>query len=390
MKFLKKVVFFILPAILPVLGLIFCSGKLSADNYFPVIVSPYSNVDWQNFGQYKAALHVHTTNSDGAIALSKMIEDHYQKNYDILAITDHNFLTACWVNTEGGLTQERFNEIAAGEDRGGRGLLQIPYTNEQSLNEHVNTFFANHNNPAKSTLKDAIRKAEDLNGLSHINHPARYTGGKRRVAGANAANNRHTVQKYVDLFMAFPSCVGMEIINKKDEESASDRILWDNILMRTSAAGRYVWGFSNDDTHSIESTGFSFNVFVMPENNLENVRGAMLSGSFYAVARVSKRELGNNFTGEGPVPVIVSIDVDDVNGSISITAENSNKIEWISNGKVVARGNTIKIGAHRNRVGFYVRANISGPGGIAFTQPFGIFWCQRRDDASSRLDFLQN
>ena len=67
-----------------------------------------------------------------------------------------------------------------------------------------------------------------------------------------ASNNPTTVSKYVDLFKKYDSLVGMEIINKKDGDSYSDRILWDNILTKTMPE-RPVWGFSNDDTHSVSA-----------------------------------------------------------------------------------------------------------------------------------------
>ena len=100
----------------------------------------------------------------------------------------------------------------------------------------------------------------------------------------------------------------------------------------------------------------------------------MLSGNFYAVARIAERELGTSFIGSGPVPVITDIIVDNNIMNITINAENNNKIDWISNGKIIAHGNTIMLESHKNRLGSYIRANIIGPGGIVFTQPFGINW----------------
>ena len=279
--------------------------------YTPYIVSPYSAVDWENFGQYKAALHAHSTNSDGAFLFHEVIEDHYEKNFDILAVTDHDVVTSDWVTARNGLTRQRFNEITSGADRSGRGMLQIPFTNEQSQSDHVNTFFTNFNNAVSATLRSNIEKTHKLGGISIINHPGRHTGAEAGgIEGEKINNDTQVIKKYVDLFMEFPSCVGMEIINKADGESVSDRILWDNILSQTIPLGRYVWGFSNDDSHAFSGTGLSFNMFLMPENTIENFKKAIFSGSFYAVARVSKRELGSHFWGSGPFPVITNINVD--------------------------------------------------------------------------------
>jgi len=371
MKQLMKKNFFIG---LLVMGIIvFSVIFLTGSNVSITIISPYEGIDWRSYGQYKTALHVHTRNSDGRNTLSEMLEDHYKKNYDIVAITDHNYLTEDWVSASNGLTMERFEEITSGTDRGGRGMLQIPFTDEQSMDEHLNTFFTNYNNITGSTIKSSISTAQEIGGISHINHPGRYTGGQAGgITGKNASNDEQVIKKYVDLFMQFPSCAGMEIINKKDGESASDRILWDNILSRTVPKGRFVWGFSNDDTHQAIDTGFSFNVFIMKENTAGNFRTAMQTGNFYAVARISKRELSENFPFEGPVPVITGIVTDNKAASITINAENFYKIDWISKGKVIASGNIIKLNKYKNKAGPYVRANITGPGGIVFVQPFGI------------------
>jgi len=50
------------------------------------IVNPYENVDWATYGQYNAALHSHSTNSDGNATRANMIEEHYRQGYDIVHI----------------------------------------------------------------------------------------------------------------------------------------------------------------------------------------------------------------------------------------------------------------------------------------------------------------
>ena len=342
--------------------------------YGPVtIVSPYSGVNWATYGQYKTSLHMHSTNSDGEFPLSEMLEDHYKKGFDIVAATDHNFLTVDWVSVNNGLTQARFDEISSGEGRSGRGMLQIPYTDEQSQDEDVNTYLTNFNNSPSTSFEECLKQVDKLGGLSQLNHLGQYTGGsKGGLMGEAASNNEKTIKKYVDLFMKYRSCVGMEIRNAFDDRSQSDRILWDNILARTIPQNRYVWGFSNDDTHDKYGTGWGYNVFVMPENNLENFRSTMMNGNFYAVSKVAKRELGSSFSAKGELPSILSIETDPATGIITINAKNFTKIDWISGNKTLASGKTINLNEHKSLIKSYVRANIIGPGGIAFTQPFGV------------------
>ena len=371
-----KRMMFVLLAISLTFGFIACND--SDDNSDTlVIVSPYRDVNWQTHGQYKAALHVHTRRSDGNYNFDSVIEDHYEKGYHILTITDHNVVNTDWTSGSNSLTPARYAEITSGAGRAdGRGMIRIPFTNEQSRNDHLNSFFADYNNNVSGdTLPSVIEKVADLDGLSFINHPGRYTGGQSGgTTGENASNNSANINKYVHYFTTYTTCVGMEIINKKDGESASDRILWDNILHRTMPEGRFVWGFSNDDTHYNSDTGFSFNVFVMPANTTENFRSTMLNGNFYAVARVSKRELGSLFVGTGPYPEITNIVTNESALSITITAQHAEDIDWIADGVVIFTGETILLEDHRDDISSYVRANIKGPGGIAFTQPFRVNW----------------
>ena len=257
-------------------------------------------------------------------------------------------------------------------------MVAIQNSDEQSVSDHLNTFFTPFNNEAGATLESNIAKTQELGGICHINHPGRYYGGSNTsgTAGEDAANNPENIKKYVDLFMKYDACVGMEIINKLDGDSYSDRILWDNILMETMPEGRFVWGFSNDDTHSNEATGHSYNMMLMPTNNPVEVRKAMESGAFYASAHVAKRE-GYTITDHSIIndyqpPVITNIEVDQDEDTITIEGDLYHTIEWIADGKVIATGNTIDLNDYEGKVHSYIRAQLKGDEGISFTQPFGV------------------
>lgn len=349
------------------------------------IDSPYANVNWSTFGQYKADFHAHSNESDGSPQPAETVEEHYKKGFDILALTDHNVTNTTWNRKDDPtgrgrtyLTDERLDVITKGSDRGGRGMVAIMNSDEQSQSDHLNTFFTPFNNEAGATLESNIAKTQELGGICHINHPGRYTGGKNTsgTAGEEASNNPETVQKYVDLFNKYSACVGMEIINKLDGDSYSDRILWDNILKQTMPHGRAVWGFSNDDTHSNAATGHSYNMMLLPANTATNVRASMENGSFYASAKVAKRE-GYTITDIETIndyqpPVITNIAVDQEEDTITIEGELYNTVEWIADGEVIATGNTIDLNDYEGKVHSYVRAQLKGDEGISFTQPFGI------------------
>ncbi|MCL1810507.1 MAG: fibronectin type III domain-containing protein, partial [Clostridiales bacterium] len=365
------------------------------------ITNPYENVNWGTYGQYKANFHTHSTNSDGSNLTRDMVEDYYAKGFDILAMTDHDYTTHLWDNVRlGAIDSARKAEILAGTaavnttfdigiNRNGRPMIEIEYSNEQSVTDHINSFFANFNNSSGATMASTIATVENLGGITHINHPGRYTGGavSNDAQSIAASNNPATVKKYVDIYRAYPSCIGIEIINKIDNESKSDRILWDNILKETMPEGRFVWGFSNDDSHSLNASGYSWNVMLMPEQTQAATRAAMETGAFYAVSRVSRlddinRRLpgGGETPGSGTAstlylleqttPSISNIAV--LNGEITVTGSDYDSIEWISDGVVIATGNSINLSDYSDKVGSYVRAQLKSATGIAFTQPFGV------------------
>lgn len=349
------------------------------------IDSPYASVDWGTYGQYKADFHAHSNESDGSPQPYETIEEHYKKGYDILALTDHNVCNTTWNRKDDPtgrgreyLTDQRLSEITYGTDRDNRGMVAIMNSDEQSVSDHLNTFFTPFNNEQGATLESNIAKTQELGGICHINHPGRYTGGKKTsgTAGEEASNNPETIKKYTDLFMKYDAVVGMEIINKLDGDSYSDRILWDNILKETMPEGRFVWGFSNDDTHSTAATGHSYNMMLLPSNNPQNVRKSMENGTFYASAKVAKRE-GYTITDLSVIndyqpPIITNIQVDNDEDTITINGEYYNQVEWIADGKVIATGNTIDLNDHEGEINSYVRAQLKGNEGISFTQPFGV------------------
>ena len=278
-------------------------------------------------------------------------------------------------------------------------MVAIMNSDEQSVSDHLNTFFTPFNNQSGSTLESNIAKTQELGGICHINHPGRYTGGSNTsgTAGEEASSKPATVQKYVDLFTRYSACVGMEIINKLDGDSYSDRILWDNILKETMPEGRFVWGFSNDDTHSNSATGHSYNMMLLPSNTATNVRAAMENGAFYASAKVAKRE-GYTETNLETIndyqpPVITNIMVDQAEDTITIEGDLYNTIEWVADGKVIATGNTIDLNDYEGKIHSYVRAQLKGDEGISFTQPFGVAAVNvgsARIDADKELAVVEN
>ena len=385
------------------------------DLYF--IINPYGVVNWQNVGRYRAALHVHTDRSDGGI-FSEMVKHHYNLGFDILAISDHNVThPGRW--DDGGrsaLTSAQASAIMAGtfegpfpevgyfgpdleRDPNQGGMIYLPFTNEQSFPNDTNTFWANFNNEPGWTNVDVFEATAAAGGIALINHPGRYTGGAGGGAGGIAASNSPVViSRYMEWLDRFPA-VGFEIFNRLDNETRSDRVLWDNILSLRMPYGLPVWGFSNDDSHHLMDIGFNWNVMLLPSLTQENTRTAMETGAFYMVTRVNRNvgptdhPINNMLAADGPAtpisgsmnpltgrfltqvtPSINSIEV--VGNTIIITGATGtyNFVEWIADGAVIYTGAVFDIEAHTAEIGSnYVRAQLVGDYGMALTQPFGIF-----------------
>jgi len=435
------------------------------------IESPYANVDWDAHYQFRTALHTHSLRSDGSASLRNMILDHYNKGFDIFAGTDHSVLcTGDWTshppaappanwwgngwNSSANLmtaadqtainngtwngalpADSRFTarygfirpEIRSrmgmppGQD--GVGMISVPNSNEQSYGNHVLTYWANFTAPENHSVDQILTSTRNLGGLAVMAHPGRHTcsaasrcninemcshAGGRGIAAAS--NMPREVTRHVNWLRQFPSLVGMEIYNRPDNETRKDRILWDNVLMQIMPEGnRSVWGFANDDSHSMNNASLNWNMMLMPSLTDGNFRTAMQSGAFYMVSRVD-RQLGvnayvsTNASADwhiplmaAPAPVITNISVR--GQTITVEGANYDEIMWITGnprriagdttqggGVVISTGNTLDLSLLGRYVwGNYVRAVLicrtGVPGtavnshGVALTQPFGVFVC---------------
>lgn len=340
------------------------------------IKNPYESVDWNLYGQYKACLHMHTTEFDGFQSAREMLEECYKKGYDIAAITDHNITNTTWdrtdTNIESYLTTERLNEINSGIGRDGRGMTGIPFTTEQSVRGHVNTYWANFSESIDISIESKIAKCEELGGISHINHPGGDANSSQCFEGDQITEiGAQYIDEYTRIFLKYPSCVGIEAFNANYGNRESFRRLWDHILMNTMPK-RPVWGFSSDDAHWMSAIGFDFEMMLMPKNTEENVRHSMENGTFYIVSAATNTETFSDRQIQSVYPIISNIVVNQNENSITITGKNYDVIEWIADGKVIAFGESIDLNDHEGEVVNYIRAQLKGKDGISSTQPFGI------------------
>ncbi|WP_350344087.1 hypothetical protein PRVXT_000461 [Proteinivorax tanatarense] len=297
--------------------------------------NPYENVKWDSFGQYKGNLHTHTNHSEkynpSALKPEQLILEYSNRDYDILAITDHNTLTWPWDD----YTKEN-------------SLKMLPVQgNEISNTHHLLSLFSDFNT-TMSNEKEVLKQIGEKEGLAIMAHPGRYNASSKW---------------YANLFVTYPHLVGMEVINQGDRYQ-DDREMWDKTLS-VLPPDNLCWGFANDDTHKVEHIGRDWNIFLLPELTEEDLKDSMITGAFY-FSSISTLE---NVV--GCPPIINEINVDEKLNTISISAQNSQKVVWISEGNIIHIGDSVNY-KNAKGMGSYVRAEIIGEGGVSYTQPFGI------------------
>ena len=375
------------------------------------IKNPYASVDSlisNNENHYKTNLHTHSTYSDANNTMVEMIDEFYNLDFDILAFAEHGIhgkewdqdpsiiplflFQNLWHGKRCHPTTEQYHAILNGTHKTAknsrtksRGLQCVPNAIEANMftlvKNHVNGYFTNDECEGifgkENDYEIPIRKIEESGGLSHINHPTDWLQARKYPDCAKKPDN---INFFADLLRRYHSCLGIEVLNMYDGPNRCDRQLWDSLLRTLIPEGkRCVWGFANSDAHRVREIDTAFMDFILPEYSLDNLRSAMENGPFFSIARYAKDELGEDFVGEGPVPQVTDVKVDDDNDTITISGVNCNCIEWIADGEVIesvetsADGNitsTISLGEHSDKISCYVRAQLNGRGGICMTQPF--------------------
>lgn len=374
------------------------------------ITNVYKNVAHllaEDENHYKTNLHTHSTYSDANNTMTDMIQAFYDNDFDILAFAEHGILGKpwneepthipffnfqyIWHGKRSYLTEKQYREIKSGTYKTKkntrtkkRGLLDVPSAIECNMftimKNHVNGYFTDNAYEGVMGLEfdyeTPLKLIEKSGGISHINHPTDLLHANKNPGCADAQEN---IEFFADLLRRYKSCMGIEILNMYDIPNRSDRILWDNLLKELIPQGRTVFGFANSDAHDVRQVDTAFMDFILPECSLSELRNAMQTGSFFAVARYAKNELGEDFEGKGDVPQVVKIEVDDDADTISITGRHCSAIEWIADGKIIQSNklaedgemtSVINLNDYAENISCYVRAQLKGGGGICMTQPF--------------------
>jgi hypothetical protein len=209
---------------------------------------------------YKAQMHCHTTNSDGVHSPQQLAEKYWNEGYEILMISDHNYLTLS-------------SEVNVS------GMLCIQ-SEEITFDRHMNGFFLDRVILPSTgfTCQQAIDSVNAQNGLIMLNH---YCEGP-------ITNSSWVVSAQEILsFTGGPHM--LEIWNTGTEtiQTHDDKSIWDAVL----TAGKVVWGCATDDYHPTVSDFLEFNkgwnMIWLESLTTENVKSALAEGNFYASTGVT-------------------------------------------------------------------------------------------------------
>ncbi|MCL2509060.1 MAG: hypothetical protein FWF05_07785 [Oscillospiraceae bacterium] len=387
---MKKVFAVLLCALL---GITLAMPAFASEGGSFTVTNPYEDVVWSGTGQwgaYKANLHTHTTFSDGTESLKAMVEEYYAKGYDVIANADHGVVSTSWDKrpmtvfpldvpnwgkSHEVLSGARLKEINDGEGRDGRGMIQVP----KGIELNAATVYKSHSVGLfggwgqawlglSSDYRTPLAGTQSCGGISFIAHPGDWLKSEfDRAVAENPAN----INFFADILRDYDSCLGMEIYNGSDGPTRHDRVLWDQLLMRMMPEGATVWGFAVDDSHNLGDIGRTATIHFMPANTADNVRRSLESGTFLAASRRDRIRLPD-FVGDGNVafPSVTNIEV--ANETITLTTTDTETVEWIADGVVIATGGSINLREYADVITCYVRAQLIGPGGITATQAFGV------------------
>ncbi len=317
--------------------------------------NPYAGVDLKSVGHHRANLHTHTTESDGLHHPANVIDRYREAGYTILSLTDHNTVTWPWE--------------AYGRNPEELGMLPIQ-GNEISDTHHIGSYFSDYDIDGRNyrpviaalfqrradiTEEEVFREIGRKDGLAVFFHPGRY---------------ELPAEYYLPYYRRHDHLIGLEVVNQRDR-FPRDRRLWDEILSALMPE-RPIWGFANDDFHWFRHFGNAYNTFPLQDLSEEPFRDAMEKGRF-------------TFSYGADAPRIEAIRLDSEAGTLTVEARGYQVVTWISEGLRIHEGSVLPF-RQVPHVGSYVRAELHGPGGITYTNPFGVREPRSRDQQDQETD----
>lgn len=414
--------------IMPVAGVSASAENAATEKNFE-IVDPYADVKWGEWQAYKTQLHCHTTASDGFLTIEEFVKEHYDLNFDIVALTDHGTLNRGWnvvpetVPLMRYIKKERtkmadiipipeedyqkyLNGTMPSETRTHKnGMLDVPLGIELNMATpfadcHLTGYFAEYGQGLAGVFGDyetpsrGVREAGGISMLSHVGEYVYIDKDSEKYVGKPVDDYYAT--KFARLFMDNEgSSLGMGINSATDAHTRCDRILYDQILQKTIPNGVVPWCNTFSDSHDQKSVNFAYTMSLMPSLTMKNFRTCLEDGEFFSISHFTNGvelngmpempgynedavyESGKHLLDN--TPMVTKVSVDNENDTITIEGTNFDEITWVSDTQVIRRESNITSGKATldlhasyllNEPNLYVRFYITGDNGICYSQPF--------------------
>ena len=199
---------------------------------------------------YKAALHVHTTSSDGDVDVATRLKQYRDIGFDVVAITDHRT-----TNDLSGYTDKDFLALSSIEFH--------PETYSGAPTHH----FLGYGLPHPYKYDNSLSAQEMIDDI------------KSKGAKVFYAHPYWTGHTYVEM-TEVSGYLGVEVHNQvcQGADSGSGRVHWDQMLNK----GHVLTGLASDDVHKSSEVGKAWTMIRTTELDDKSILEALEKGSFYA------------------------------------------------------------------------------------------------------------
>lgn len=199
---------------------------------------------------YKAALHVHTTNSDGDVDVPTRLNQYKKIGFDVVAITDHRT-----TNDLSPYTDDKFLALSSIEFH--------PDTYSGAPTHHFLGLGLPHPYKYDNSLS-AQEMIDDIKGKG------------AKVFYAHPYWTGHTYEEMTEV----SGYLGVEVHNQVCEgsDSGAGHVHWDQLLNK----GYILSGLATDDVHKSSEVGKAWTMIKADKLDDASILEALENGSFYA------------------------------------------------------------------------------------------------------------
>jgi hypothetical protein len=352
--------------------------------------SPYQDINWQSIGHYDSEFHTHPGLGEEEYDPHQTIDRYHAEGYQILSISGHDYdIPSHHIQTLYPWTQlsdiyEIIKDVEnpRASNRTYADIASEPYQNRDPVALNMVSvegceISAPHDivslfNPISVAAEDESKTLDlisEYGGLAYFAHPWRYV--ERRGL---------TAEWYVDLYRKHDVLLGQAIYNRQDRYP-QERAFFDKIAHMLGRE-RPIWLYGDDDMHYETTLGWNRDVIMLenfrpgslhpdiPDGSAPDVRQALKKGHSY-LWKPSEQYNKRAFN-------LIGLFLD--NQGIRLVIDNEDQVSevrWRTHNPHTDDTETVHMGYSITLSDIpdytrFVRAEIAGPRGTIYTQPFYV------------------